>query len=54
MVEGRRVGERVGSVGKAVNQTRPATTIMALTKQAATSLTGSDQPASHVHNEGPP
>lgn len=40
MVEGRRVGERVGGVRRAVNQTRPASTIMALTKQAATSLTG--------------
>ena len=40
-------------VRRAASQTRPASTIMVLTEPAATSLTGSDQPASHIHNEGP-
>ena len=36
-----------------MSQTRPVSTIMVLTEQAATYLTGSDQPASHIHNEEP-
>lgn len=36
-----------------MSPTSPTCTIMTFAEQTATSLKGSDQSASHIHNEGP-